>query len=69
MTGFARLSTRQIATHSRIDEQLALVATLTPGTVEHRFSVNVLLLLQDALHVLQQVEALMAAARQQNASA
>ena len=67
MTEIARLSARQIATQGRIDEQLKYVASLTPDTAEHRLAVKVLLLLQDGLHVFQEVDALLASARQQDA--
>ena len=61
-------STRQRDTQERIDAQLRAVASLVPGTAEHRLSVKVLLLLQDAMHLLVEMEALLEAIRR-NSSA
>lgn len=43
---------------SHIADQIALVATLTPGSVAHRNATNVLLLMQDGLALLAQTRAL-----------
>ncbi len=60
---------RQRFTQERIDAQQLLVASLRPGTEEHRLSVKVLLLLQDALHLLIEAEALLAAAGSKRSTA
>ena len=48
-----------MATQRRIEAQSALVATLTPGSPEHRLATNVLLLLQDGLFLLSETEGLL----------
>ena len=37
-----------------IDDQIAVIATLTPGCDEHRVATNLLLMLQDGLELLLQ---------------
>ena len=63
MTELDLSSSRQKDTQKRIEAQQAVIASLRPGSAEHRLSVKVLLLLQDALHLLVETEALLADAR------
>ena len=51
------------ATKMRVKEQESQVRSLEPGSKHHRVAVNVLLLLQDSLHVLTEAHELIQAAR------
>ena len=53
------------APQARIDAQTPIVAGLTPGSVNHRVSTSVLLMLQDSLFVLSQTKKMVEAAREQ----
>ena len=60
-------SQRQREAQERIDAQSLLVASLPPGSEDHRRSVKLLLLLQDGLFVLRETEALLASIRRRSA--
>ena len=45
---------------ARIDRQMKIVASLDPGTTHHRLATNVLLVLQDSLHVVTEARATIA---------
>ena len=60
---------RQNGTQARIDVQRGIVASLVPGSPEHELATRVLLLLQDSLHLHQQIDELMAAARRMQSEA
>ena len=50
----------------RIDAQQQIIAKLKPGSDAHRASVQVLLLLQDSLHVLSETDELLVRLAEQN---
>lgn len=52
------------AAQGRIEAQMAIVATLRPGSPDHRVATSVLLMLQDSLFVMSQAEMLLKAVRQ-----
>ena len=51
------------ATQARINKQRMLLATLAPGTPDHRLASDTLLVLQDCLHVIVETRELLDAAR------
>lgn len=51
------------ATQARIDDQIALVAGLKPGSDAHRVATSVLLMLQDSLFVMSQTKMIVDAAQ------
>lgn len=42
----------------RIDAQRVIVASLVPGSDEHKLATKILLLLQDSLHLMNEIDAL-----------
>lgn len=52
-------STVGATTEQRIAAQREIVASLVPGCPQHELAVRVLLLLQDSMHLMQEIDALM----------